>query len=340
MNGIGTGRPNFPRQRGAIALVVLVLAFAGGCKMGTAGTKPSWWAFGSTPNSSGEKLAAAPSFTGSVPKPSTIANPYPTTSTPNSYVLDGATKDGGPAVAAATATPAAVTYGATPPPTRPDPVALATSPAPGAAAGADASATPLTSITPQVGPYAGLPAEPPTATAANVELPPLQAIAGEQQPAVSAFGAGSQPGAGFAAPAPATPEPQRVADARGSNAWPAPPAGGSRYDVNAPSRFGSPAAIDQPLLPPASASALPAALDPLPPAATPAAAPSGFQPPPAAVPAPTAPGSPVKRTDPVYRPGGTSSYQPSRAILAEDAPGGEVGAVRPVGFETPAGETP
>lgn len=335
MNGTGTGRPNFSRHWGAIALMALTPAFAGGCKMGTAGTKPSWWGFGSTPNSSADKLAAAPSFTGGVEKPSASEKPYPTTSTPNSYALDGAPTDGGPVVAAATATPAAVTYGATPSQDRPDPVAFATSPASGAAARADASAPPLTSITPQVGPYAGLPAEPPTATAANAELPPLQAIAGERQPAVPAFGAGSQP-AGFATPAPTTPEPQRMADARGSSAWPAPPAGGSRYDGTAPSRFGSPAASDQPPAPPASAAALPAALDPLPPAA----APSGFQPPPAVVPAPTAPGSPVRRADPVYRPGGTSSYRPSRAILAGDAPGGEPGGVRPVGFETPAGETP
>lgn len=337
MNGIGTGRPGFPRAWAVVALAALVTPAGSGCKMGTAGTKPSWWAFGGTPSSEAEKLAAAPSFSGGVEKPSATAKPYPTTSTPGSYVLDDATKGAAPAVAAATTTPAAVTYGATPPPTRPDPVALATSPA-----AADASTPPLGSITPQVGPYAGLPAEPPTATAANSELPPLQAIAGDQRLTTPAFGATAQPEAGFAPPAASTPAPQRVADARGSNAWPAPPTAGGRYDANAPSRFGSAAAIDQPLPPPAAASVLPAALDPLPPAAVPSpAAPSSFPSPPAAVPAPAAPGGPVRRrADPDYRPGGTSSYRPSRAILAGDPPPAEPGAVRTVGFETPAGGTP
>jgi hypothetical protein len=336
MNGIGTGRPGFPRAWAVVALAALVTPAGSGCKMGTAGTKPSWWAFGGTPSSEAEKLAAAPSFSGGVDKPSASAKPYPTTSTPGSYVLDDATKGTAPAVAAATTTPAAVTYGATPPPTRPDPVALATSPAV-----ADTSTPPLGSITPQVGPYAGLPAEPPTATAANSELPPLQAIAGDQRLTTPAFGATAQPEVGFAPPAASTPAPQRVADARGSSAWPAPPTAGGRYDGNAPSRFGS-AAVDQPLPPPAAASVLPAALDPLPPAAVPSpAAPSSFPSPPAAVPAPAAPGGPVRRrADPDYRPGGTSSYRPSRAILAGDPPPAEPGAVRTVGFETPAGGTP
>jgi hypothetical protein len=129
-----------------------------------------------------------------------------------------------------------------------------------------------------------------------------------------------------------------VADVRGSSAWPEPPAGGGgRYDANASSRFGTGAAVDQSLTALPAANALPAALDPLPPAASPAAAPVGFPSSPAAVPAPSTPGEgPVRRPDPGYRPGGTSSYRPSRAILAGDPPAGESGGVRTVGFETPA----
>jgi hypothetical protein len=63
--------------------------------------------------------------------------------------------------------------------------------------------------------------------------------------------------------------------------------------------------------------------------------------PPAAVPA--APGllqpsaQPVRRPDPVYRPGGTSSYRPSRTILADESTPPPA-AVRTASFEeSPAG---
>jgi hypothetical protein len=138
-----------------------------------------------------------------------------------------------------------------------------------------------------------------------------------------------------------------VADARGSAAWPGQQAGvsaGGRYDAGSSSRFGGGSAIDQPLPPPAAASVLPAALEPLPAAATPAGAvPSGgFPAPPAAAPpaAPVSPAAPLRRADPVYRPGGTSSYRPSRAILAAEPPPTTPGAVRPVGFEAPAADLP
>ena len=326
----GTDRPGFSPAWAVVALATIVPAAAGGCKMGTAGTKPSWWSFGGAPGSEAEKLAAAPSFSGGIEKPSATNNPYPTTNTPNSYVLDDATKAGAPALAAA---PAAVTYGATPPPTRPDPVSLATGPAAGATPGA-VSTPPLSAITPQVGPYAGLPSEPPAVSAANAELPPLQSVADGAAPAA----------AGFAAPAAASTPPQRVADARGATGWPDAPAVGGRYAGATSSAFGSGAALDQPQSPP-SAAALPTPLDPLPPAAAPAAAPSGFAPPaalpaPAAAPAATSPGGPLRRPDRNYRPGGTSSYRPSKAILAGDGPAADPGSVQPVGFETPAGQAP
>ena len=329
MNGIGTGRPGSPAWWKIVALVALVPAAGSGCKMGTAGTKPSWWAFGNAPNTAADKLAAAPSFTGSVEKPSITAQPYPTTSTPNSYALDDSAKAAAATVAAAPP-PAAVTYGVTPPPARPDPVALATSPAAGATPpSAPASAPPLTSVTPQVGPYAALPAEPPAAPAAVPESLASQPLAGGAAPTASAFGAAAQ-----------TAPPQRVADARGSSAWPeSPSAAGGRYE-NASSRFGTGGPLADPLPPPASASVLPAPLDPLPPSATPAAMPGGFAPPPAVVPPPAAPGGPVRRPDPGYRPGGTSSYRPSRAILADDSPAADAGGVRTVGFEAPAAAAP
>jgi hypothetical protein len=334
MNGNGTGRaPGYGRW--TVVAVLAVTAATSGCKMGTAGTRPSWWTFGGAPKDDADKFAAAPSFNGDVTKPSASAKPYPTTGTPNAYAIDGATKPGAAAVAAAA--PTAVTYGVTPPTAPPDPVEMATAPArSNAAAG---TVPPLTSITPQVGPYASLPADP-AAAAGVAEPPPLQAIAGGAAPAAApTVGASSS----LAPPA----APQRVADARGSAAWPGQQAGvstGGRYDAGSSSRFGGGSAIDQPLPPPPAASVLPAALEPLPAAATPAGAvPSGgFPAPPAAAPpaAPVSPTAPLRRADPAYRPGGTSSYRPSRAILAADPLPATPGAVRPAGFEVPAADLP
>lgn len=338
MNGNGTGRTR-GFGRWTVVAVLAVTAAASGCKMGTAGTRPSWWTFGGTPKDDADKLAAAPSFSGDVTKPSASAKPYPTTGTPNGYVIDGATKPGAAAVAATA--PTAVTYGVTPPPATPDPVEMATAPARSDTAAG--TVPPLTSIAPQVGPYASLPADPSTAPGV-AEPPPLQAIAGGAVPAAApTMGASSS----LAPPA----APQRVADARGSAGWPGQPAGvsaGSRYDTGSSSRFGGGSAIDQPLPPPAAASMLPAALEPLPPAAAPAAAvPSaGFPAPPVAAPpasppaVPASPAAPLRRADPAYRPGGTSSYRHSSAILAADPPPTTPGAVRPVGFDAPAADLP
>lgn len=317
----------------AAALVVGGLLVAGGtgCKTGTAGMKPSWWTFGGGPQQEASKLAAAPSFNGGTEKPSASAKPYPTTTTPNGYVLNGGSPSAG---AVATAEPAAatapVTYGVTPPPAKADPVAVATAPSAPASAPTPGS---LSTISPQVGPYAALPSEPP---AAPNDLP---------QPA-------TPPGM------------QRLADARGSASWPAeqpaPVTAGSRYDTAAGSRFGvGGSASDQPLLPPAAAAftaaAMPAALEPLPAAPPSAAAPlavppsvpasvptSGFPPPPAAGLPSAAPASmpPPRRPDPVYRPGGTSSYRPNRAILTAEPPEAQAGDVRTVGFDAPVTTAP
>lgn len=334
MHGNGTGTTRVFGLWTAIT-VLAVFGGASGCKMGTAGTKPSWWTFGGPPKDDADALAAAPSFNGAVEKPSAIAKPYPTTSTPNGYVIDGAAKPGSAAVAAAA--PAAVTYGVTAPPAKPDPVEMATAPAAARSADATGAVPPLASIEPQVGPYASLPADP-AAVPGVAEPPPLQAIAGGAAPAAGVPGGAS---ASFAPPAAS----QRMADARGSAAWPGQQTGvsaGSRYDLGSSSRFGG-SAIDQPLPPPAAASVLPSALEPLPAAAPAAAAPSGGFPPPPSTPAPAAiPAAPTqtpRRPDPVYRPGGTSSYRPSRALLAAEPPA-TPGAVRTAGFDAPAADTP
>jgi S-DNA-T family DNA segregation ATPase FtsK/SpoIIIE len=304
------------RSGGPWLLVAIAALFAPGCKSSSWGTKPSWWSFGgTTPPAS---LAAAPAFDGEVTKPSEAAKPYPTTETPAAYSLTDSTRTdptAGPA-ANPTASPSAVldpttvTYGSTPPAAEPA--------APQAAPTATAAAQSPSAIGPQVGPYASLQ---PTAPAA-VD-PAAAATAGFA--AAPAFGTAAPPAQDRYASA----DPGVVAP-RGPDAWAAPPAasGDSRYGAATASRFsgGDP----QPPFQPSPAMAEPA------PAAIPAAgftpggsidpAPSVPTPPPAA--APTAGGDvlpggiapPKRRQDPGYRPGGTSSYRPNRAILAGDEP--------------------
>jgi hypothetical protein len=321
------------RDRGLAAVAVVALA-ATGCKTGTAGIKPSWWSFGGT-TADASKLAAAPTFTGSVEKPSASAKPYPTTTTPQGYVLTDTSRAPGQvaqAPAQAESVPATVTYGVTPPPAT---ASVAATPASPAYPDTGKQPSPLSSIAPQVGPYAGLPAEPASASPAATAAPL----------AAAGFGAAD------AASPPAQPAIQRVADARGAEGWPAPPSpaapaatGDSRYQAATGSRFGGDSIPASPAF--NAASTPPAPLEPLPAAAAPAAVPaaSDFPAAPAAYPAgssslpaaaspsPSAP--PARRPDPGYRPGGTSSYRPSKAILAGDE--ADVPAVvQPVGFESP-----
>jgi hypothetical protein len=351
VNVVGSSRSSW--QGVAAAIGVLIVAGATGCKMGTAGTKPSWWSFGGGSKEDAAKLAAAPTFNGGTEKPSASAKPYPTTTTPNGYVLNGSTPPAAGTVAGESVAAAApVTYGVTPPPAKAAPVAVATAPASAPAAAPTGGS--LASISPQVGPYGALPSEPP---AAQSQLPPLQPIAAAA-PAVSdasGYGYGAAPPQA----APVTPPGgQRVADARGAAGWPAqqsaPASAGSRYDSVIGSRFGGGgSAIDQPLSPPAASAlptgAMPVALEPLPAGPPSAAAPlaplspppsvpaTGFPLPPAGAP-PAAP--PTRRPDPGYRPGGTSSYRPNRAILAAEPLDAEPGGVRTVGFEAPAAAGP
>ena len=58
---------------------------------------------------------------------------------------------------------------------------------------------------------------------------------------------------------------------------------------------------------------------------------------PAAAPSSLAPPTPTRRPDPGYRPGGTSTYRPSRTLLAGDS-GAEPAAIQPVSFEMPMAE--
>jgi hypothetical protein len=326
--------------RAAVALLVLV---AVGCKSGSSWTaKPSWWSPG---NDDPAKLASAPPAPTDVAKPSSTAKPYPTTSTPEGYVLENAQRDPtAPALAASPvetspAAPAqAVTYGTKPaaPP--------AYDSAPPAAGPSPAQPSALSSITPQVGPYGTPPVAPPagdqplpTPTASYAASPPME-------PAMAAVPAAAAVDSRFGA--------ARVADARGSDSWSQPPAAvpgatDSRYSASGGSRFASPVPGSEPPTampfppPPASTpTTLPAPVAmPAPPAAgqLPAAAatPASFPTAAPVAPPAAAPAVPTRRPDPGYRPGGTSTYRHSRTILAggEDA---APGSVTPVAFEAPA----
>jgi len=337
---------------------------ATGCKTGSSLSKPSWWTFGGGPKVAGDSLASAPPYSGDIKKPSETAKPYPTTSTPAGYAIGSPAA--GPADTAAQPfqgpTPQApVVYGTTPPP-----VATTASAAP-AAPPAQATA-----IAPQVGPYAatgGDPIPPP-----GQPLPPIAPSMSAAMPSMAAgsgMGASGMPATSSTLPAeaalpntaysafsstpsgagavPAMPQPApRLADARGSDpAAPIPAAalpaaaavsGGSRYSSQTASRFSgsAEAASFQP-----NVGAPPAAYgNPVEQPYTPAA--PAAQPIPSGGPAtpgllqPSA--NPVRRPDPVYRPFGTSSYRPSRAILAEDLAPAGVG-VQTAAYEEPAGGT-
>ncbi|MFM8735580.1 MAG: hypothetical protein ACKOC8_10340 [Pirellulales bacterium] len=309
----------------SVTAVVVALA-AAGCKTGTSwNAKPSWWSFGGS-GETAEKLASAPPASTDVTKPSATSKPYPTTSTPEGYSLAGTppAADGTGQVALATAStaaePAAVTYGSTPP------ASAATAAAPAAQQGATTPAAGgLTGISPQVGPYrgaAGTPADAPlpsaSAAAAPAFAPQTEATTAAVAPA-AAFGA-TAPTASLDPPASSA---ARVADARSADGWSAAPTTpGSRYGDASSSRFSGAS-------PATPASAAPFGSAPPPPADMPA--------PPATMPPanlPAAPATPTRRPDPGYRPGGTSSYRPSRTILAGDAPA-DPSPVRQVSFEAP-----
>lgn len=326
-------RQRFLRPLGPRAAVVILAALATGCKTGSWGAKPSWWSFGG-PAPAGSSLTAAPSFDADPTKPSEVAKPYPTTSTPEGYALDGGAKTAAPALAATPAVePAAITYGTTVAARaeQPEPSFQPTSPAAPAAVG------------PQVGPYASL-QQPAAAAPPNASDPAAAAMAGFG--AAPAFEAEPPPAAQPTMPG-VPPTGTRVADARGSAGWSAPPAaaspglvdGDNRYGQANGSRFGGgfapaaqPAFEPNPSLDPAPgldpAPAVPAAMGSAPPLGQPQPSPPAAS----ALPGGLAP--PARRPDPGYRPGGTSSYRPNRAILADDESG--VSPIQPVAYDLPA----
>lgn len=315
------------RVLGAASIGIALLALATGCRSGTTTfAAPSWWSFGGAGGADPEKLATAPRFEGksadgAIAKPSQTATPYPTTTTPEGYSIAGATQGqaAGPVAANPPAEQSAITYGSPPPATQASaPPAMPAAPA--------AASTPVAppSNGPQVGPYASLPGAIPTVqNSQSLAPPPLAPAAG---PAASSPLAGSSPGA---FPATAGYEPAtRMADA------PAPtvtdPSAASRYSASTSSRFGGamPQSPTGPAAAPAAVPAAPSAAAPLSP---------GFDPPaaPPASPAGGATAPTTRRPDPGYRPGGTSSYRPAQAILADEQPAPPSG-VRTAAYEVPA----
>lgn len=364
------GASNWRGRLGAVAIGILMASLAGGgCRSGVRSmTAPKWPSFGaSKPKGIDDTaLTAAPKIDAPTTKPSAAATPYPTTSTPAGYVVNEASPTAGAAavgIQTAATDPATVTYGVTPPSQlAAAAVDLRSAPTPESA--------PPQSISPQVGPYATLPTPPPPAQTPAVPGLPPSSLPLEPVPPPPAQVAGTPPGGGYPLAPPATPsafpstagyEPSRVADARSVAVEPAAPgyaaagvaagaaAASTLATINPPesgtparyasdrSRFGDPVADPAltapvgafPASPPADAgwsgsAGLPAAAPgpfPAAPAAFPAANPDGL----------TSP--PVRRPDPVFRPGGTSSYRPAEQIFVEEQPVAP-SAVRTASYET------
>lgn len=351
-------RPSMPIGPVMALGVALLATGTAGCRSGaSAMSAPSWWSFsGKTPDA--DKLSAAPPFAGDVKKPSESATPYPTTSAPNAYSMADAAAGQSPAQPAGpspAAEPTAITYG-----TRPEIPAATTmaagtvTPPPARVADVPPSLQPSSpQIAPQVGPYAGLANASPSAAAASAAPPPASAAptvpfaSAPPAPAMSPAAAGGFPATAGYEPA----APGRFADppvgAAATGATPPPLATETltpptRYASASGSRFGGsvPATGGAAMVPPAPAAsptwqATPAASSP-----PPVTSPLPSAPPlPGAPPLPTPPANaPPRRPDPGYRPGGTSSYRPTRAILVDTAPA-SAPVVQPASFEEelPAG---
>jgi hypothetical protein len=336
----------------SIALVCLA-TFAAGCRSGGSNPMAGWWP-GQTSNEEAA-LASAPPFEGSLEKPSKKATPYPTTSTPEQYAVDppaaavASTVPSAPAAATRPGTSEAmppVTYGSKPPlEPRETPGGV------GVEGLASESRGPRESspIGPQQGPYQTLGTPSAAATAATQPPASPSTVA---EPAASRFGAAAPPAgstgglatAGIpAGPASASPTAgSRYASSESSRfggaspVTPPPP-----QQPFSPRPFGPPSGQPLPAEPPASeppaseppaseppASEPPASEPPAsePPASEPPASEPPASGPPAADPFPAAPAAgidskPPRRPDPGYRPAGTSSYRPDRAILRDEPTG-------------------
>jgi len=369
MQGISVPRTWPSGSAGVVAMLAPLVVTLAGCRTGTWTPPSSWSMFGSTSKATGG-LTDAPDYAQGPNKPAATATPYPTTSTPDSYVIND--RASGPGTAAVAGGPPAATpeVGA---------VVYGTAPAESPAAARYASLPPSTIGGPtpgaagaaaQVGPYAGSGAaasgppavSPPPAggidrfSAAVDALPagnrldpaddPAARIVGEPRsdvgvPPSSALPPASFPGSPPSGPSPATSSasawpaatPPRDVPASSADAY-AGPNSDSRYATGG-SRYsafggGAPAAT-----PSAPQDAFPSQSFPpavAPPLSAPAAGLAPLQPTaPAAAPA-AAPltAPPSRRPDPGYRPGGTSSYQPRSGGVP-----GSTG-IQPVAFEAPA----
>ena len=339
---------------------------ASGCKTGTTSANKSWWPLSGTSNAEKEKLATAPLFETNPKKPSESATPYPTTSTPNGYVVTDTSDASKKSEVALTSTPQRpITYGSSPSATASH---LESKPA---------SIT--TGLGPQVGPYASKPLDSPF-TSSGAGTPSGSFAQSPSAPSSPSSGFGSSRSyeqadtngrSGVASPAAfpsealvvggaaggTTPPGARMADTR----YPDPVGNGSRYSSGSPSRFGSaedasatrspaqeyPAAQASTATPPLQGlSPNPSAIAQPPygtgsisPAAT---NPRAFESPAPAADAPrqkeasgNSPGVPTRRIDPVYRPGGTSSYKPTRSLLVDESSQPLPSGVRTATFETP-----
>jgi hypothetical protein len=339
-----------PARTFVAALAVSLLVAAPGCKTGTSMSSASWWSFKGDSAKDSAKLAAAPKFDGDTSKPSETAKPYPTTSTPNGYVITGS---GGAATAVAQAQQPSpqqpIVYGQTPPPAAPAAVAATASSTTAADPAAGAGR-----VTAQVGPYAALAGEqiPPagqplpnigpvaSSPSAFAGTPPGPAAAafpvdrstgftepGESRLPPAAYAAGPQP--------PAVEQPAaRMADARGMPDPRAAEAGafagaggesaGARYSSAPTSRFsGAPTESSFPGAAAAGGFGRPPEqfAAPVAPAAAPAAPATPALLPPSGQPAGGPTNQPMRRPDPGYRPFGTSSYRPAQQLLADGLPG-------------------
>lgn len=253
------------------ALMMLALPLGTGCRLGGSSSMTSWLPGQGSAADDGEELASAPPFEGAIVKPSSKATPYPTTSTPQGYVMSEAGEQ--PAAAqiaaadapAAAATPTApVTYGmkpaevaaltgtaaaATPPQPQPQP-------AQESVAAQEGLYAPLTQTTPAAGS-----ATPPADTVASgfsaaggtsagvyppeetVGLAPAASATAGSPAAQDAMG---QPSAGFAPTSEAMPQSSAfaAAAAAGGSAFstqpePVPSAGGQVGGATAPAETGS-----------------------------------------------------------------------------------------------------
>jgi len=312
------------------AMALLLLGTASGCRSGAGAMSGNrWWSFGGT---KGLSTFASKDGQPDPVKPSAVTAPYPTTGTPASYEL-------AETAPASPATSQAVTYGATPPAAAPAAAFADATPAPAAAA------PPAAGNATQVGPYAMLPAAAPVSPAPAAASNAFPETAGYEParpapPAMDTASRWTSPAPPAASPAPVSPAATETlpggfagavataapegavagAVAAGTTAD-APP--GSRYAATTGSRFGgspgaspapeafTPAPSSVPAIVPAAAPAVPE------PAVAPAAVPTG--PPPGLPASGTDPLRGIRRPDPGYRPGGTSSYQPGRANFADAA---------------------